>query len=195
MLARLSESEAAVERTRLMGSLAGSGLIEIVLRVEAERAGEVVERLLEFQIDGDHLVEVSDGTRRITVRGTADRIDLLSDGTFRLFDYKSGRAPDRASSLQLPVYVLRATDRLSGRRGRSWTLGEAAYIAFKGDNVRSMVPQGHELDDVLAEAQTRLLHSVEGIERGQFPVDPLDLFKCSYCAYSAVCRKDYVGDD
>ncbi len=194
-LAELSESEAAVERTRLMGSLAGPGLIEVVLRIEAEREGEVVERLLEFQIDGDHLVAVGDRVKRVAVGGTADRIDLLSNGTFRLFDYKTGRAPDRASSLQLPIYALRTADRLRGHRDREWTIGEAAYIAFKGERVQSMVPNRGELTEVLEDAQVRFLNAVEGIERGEFPVDPVDLFRCSFCAYSAVCRKDYVGDD
>ena len=35
--------------------------------------------------------------RRIRLRGTADRIDLLADGTLRLIDYKTGKAATPAT--------------------------------------------------------------------------------------------------
>ena len=40
----------------------------------------------------------------------------------------------------------------------------------------------------------RLIDAVEGIERGEFPPTPEDVFLCGFCSYGAVCRKDYVGD-
>ena len=36
--------------------------------------------------------------------------------------------------------------------------------------------------------------AVEGIERGDFPPTPEDVFLCGFCSYGSVCRKDYVGD-
>ena len=51
-LARLSQVDAALERTRLVGSPVAAGLIDVVLRLEAERPTEVVERRLEHAIDG-----------------------------------------------------------------------------------------------------------------------------------------------
>ncbi len=78
------------------------------------------------------------GPRTIALRGKADRLDLLADGTFSLIDYKLGWPPNRARALQLPIYSLCAEQRLAGHRGRSWTLGEAAYLAFKGP--RRVVP-------------------------------------------------------
>ena len=69
---------------------------------------------------------------KLALRGKADRIDLLEDGTFRLIDYKLGWPPDRNRALQLPVYSLFAEHALAGHRGRHWRLGEAVYLAFKG---------------------------------------------------------------
>ncbi len=48
-LKALPEAEAALERTRLLGSPVASGLGEVVFRMEAERPAEVVERLLEYR--------------------------------------------------------------------------------------------------------------------------------------------------
>ena len=83
-------------------------------------------------------IATADGPRTIALRGKADRLDLLADGTFRLIDYKLGWPPNRARALQLPIYSLCAEQRLAGHRGRNWTLGEAVYLAFKGP--RRVVP-------------------------------------------------------
>jgi hypothetical protein len=48
-LGRLPPTEAALERTRLLGSSAAAGLGESVFRMEAERAVPIVERKLEFE--------------------------------------------------------------------------------------------------------------------------------------------------
>ena len=53
ILARLPQSEALVERTRFLGSPVGAGLAEVVFRVEAERPARVMERLLEFKLEGE----------------------------------------------------------------------------------------------------------------------------------------------
>ena len=71
------------------------------------------------------------GPRRVTLRSKADRIDLLQDGTLRIVDYKTGRAPEKKRSLQLPIYGVCAQQALEGRHGRSWTVSRAGYIAFK----------------------------------------------------------------
>ena len=48
-----SDAEAALERTRLLGSPAAAGLGEAVFRMEAERPVPVVERLLEYTVNGE----------------------------------------------------------------------------------------------------------------------------------------------
>src|SRR5207244_5601876 len=103
-----------------------------VMRMEAERPVAVVERLLEHRLVGEFTITAGDGPRTVALRGKADRVDLLEDGTFRLIDYKLGWPPNRARALQLPIYSLCAEQRLASHRGRHCTLGEAAYLASKG---------------------------------------------------------------
>src|SRR5439155_11199215 len=92
----------------------------------------VIERLLEHELRGTFAIATTTGARKAELRGKADRIDLLADGTFRLIDYKLGWPPDRNRALQLPVYSVCAEQHLAGRHGRHWRVGEAMYLAFKG---------------------------------------------------------------
>jgi RecB family exonuclease len=190
-LARLPDTEAAIERTRLLGSSVAPGFADAVFRMEAERPVPVKERRLEFPLKGPFVFQGPSGQKTVEVRGVADRVDLLADGTFRLVDYKLSTAPATSQALQLPIYGLCAEQKLGGR----WTLGEAAYVTFRGP--RRVVPlftARSDRDEVLAGAQARFLAAVDGIEGGHFPPTPTDVFLCSFCSYGAVCRKDYVGD-
>jgi RecB family exonuclease len=194
-LTALSQTEAALARTRLLGSPAAAGLGDAVLRMEAERPVAVVDRLLEHRLEGTFAFETADGPRSIALRGKADRVDLLADGTFRLIDYKLGWPPNKARALQLPIYGLCAEQRLDGHLGRRWRLGEAAYLAFKGPKrVVPLFGSPADRDHVLADAQERLAATIDAIDRGDFPPRPDDVFRCESCAYAAVCRKDYIGD-
>jgi len=191
----LSEAEAALERTRLLGSPVAAGLGEVVFRMEAERPAAVVERKLEDRFSGDFEFTGPRGARRIAIKGVTDRIDLLEDGTFRLIDYKLSSAPSKSRALQLPIYGLCAEQRLKGHSGRDWTLGEAAYIAFRGaKKVTPLFTARSNRAEVLSDAQEKLIDAVESIERGEFPPTPEDVFLCGFCSFAAVCRKDYVGD-
>jgi RecB family exonuclease len=194
-LERLPAAEAGLERTRLLGSPAAAGLGDAVLRMEAERPVPVIERLLEHDLRGSFSFATRDGMRAIALRGKADRVDLLEDGTFRLIDYKLGWPPNRARALQLPIYGVCAEQRLVQHRGRRWRLGEAVYLAFKGP--RRVVPLFASDADrlrVLADAQQRLVETVDAIAGGDFPPAPDDVWRCETCSFSSVCRKDYVGD-
>ncbi len=131
----------------------------------------------------------------VTLKGKADRVDLLSDGSFRLIDYKLGWPPDRNRALQLPIYALCAEEQLAGRHGRTWKLGEAAYLAFKGPKrVVPLFSNPADREKVLLKAQERLAATIDGIDRGEFPPAPDDVYRCETCSFAAVCRKDYVGD-
>lgn len=191
----LPEAEAGLERTRLLGSSAAAGLGEAVMRMEAERPVAVVERLLEQRLDGPVTLETADGKRVVHLKGKADRIDLLADGTFRVIDYKLGWPPQRTRALQLPIYALAAQQWLHKRDGRSWTLGEAAYLAFKGH--KRVVPMSGAHSDpgkALADAQQRVVDVIDAVARGEFPPRPEDVYLCETCSFAAVCRKDYVDD-
>jgi RecB family exonuclease len=185
----LSGPEAALERTRLLGSTVAAGLGEVVFRMEAERPIDVVERKLEERFRGEFDFTGKNGSKRVDIKGMIDRIDVLADGTFRLIDYKLSSAPGKDRALQLPIYGLCAEQRLKK------PLSEAAYIAFRGaKRVTPLFTARSDRAQVLADAQEKFVDAVEHIERGEFPPTPKDVFLCGFCSFAAVCRKDYVGD-
>jgi len=195
-LERLPEGDRALERTLLLGSAAAPGLAERAFAFEVEQEVPVLERLLEYELEDVFAFAGAEGPRTIHLRSKADRIDLLHDGTLRIIDYKLGRAPNRDRSLQLPVYGACAEQALKGRHNRDWTVSRAGYVAFREKQAFSSL--GKSEDDIaaaLADGQARLVAAVESIERGEFPVRPDEPYLCNWCAYSTVCRKDYVGDE
>ena len=195
-LAPLPEADRALERTYLLGSAASPGLAERAFAFEIEHGIDVVERLLEYEFAGAFTFDGPDGTREVRLRGKADRIDLLADGTLRVIDYKLGRAPKPARALQLPIYGLCAQQRLGGRHGRSWTLGRAGYVAFREKNAFvELGGRGGNLAAALADGQQRFLDAIAHIEAGEFPAAPDEPWTCTRCGYPHVCRKDYVGDE
>lgn len=196
LLERLPDAEASLERTRLFGSAISVGMIDVVLGLEAARPAAVQERWLEYRLEGDFALGAADGTR-VALRGVADRIDLLDGRRLRVIDYKTGYAPDHRRALQVPIYALCAQERLAERDGAEWTVQDAAYVAFTGKRTLVPVirPGRNEAAEVLGGARTRLLEVLAGIGDGRFPAKPHDPMICRYCAYPAVCRKDYVADE
>ncbi len=194
-LAGLPPRDRAVERVWLLGSPAGAGILDRLLMLEADRPDRVLERLLEVRFDDAYELDGGAGPRPVRVRGAADRVDLLAGGRLRVVDYKTGHAPDRARSLQLPIYGQCAEQALAGRHGREWRLAEAGYVAF--GEARPWVPldRRQDLTAAAAAGQQRFLETVDAIEDGQFPVRPAEPFRCIFCEYPTVCRKDYVGDE
>ena len=194
-LEALPEADRALERTHLIGSAAAAGLAERAFAFEIEQGGEVVERLLEHPIEGRFAFQGRSGSRYVAIRAKADRIDLMADGTLRVIDYKLSKAPKPARALQLSIYGVCAEQALDGRRGKAWSLTRAGYVAFKEKDAFVPLSRSTELSDALREGQQRFLDAIAGIESGEFPVRPDDPFRCQWCGYSRVCRKDYVGDE
>jgi RecB family exonuclease len=191
-LARLPEGDRALERTLLLGSAAAAGFGERAFAFEIDEEVPVVERLLEYELEGRFMFAGEHGPRELTLRSKSDRIDLLADGTLRVVDYKIGRAPERKRALQLPIYGACASQALAGRHGRAWTVGRAGYIAFKE---KTPFVELQKPASAIADGEARLVATVEAIERGEFPVRPDEPFLCNWCPYPGVCRKDYVGDE
>ena len=195
-LASLPEADRALERTHLLGSAAASGLAERAFAFEIEQGGEVIERLLEHVLEGAFTFAGANGPRTVGIKAKADRIDLMADGTLRIIDYKLGKAPKLSRALQLPIYGAMAQQELEGYRARSWSVASAGYVAFK--EREAFVPLGGKpsaLGTAMAEGQQRMLGAIDAIERGEFPVRPDEPFRCQWCGYASVCRKDYVGDE
>jgi ATP-dependent helicase/nuclease subunit B len=189
LLARLPQSDAALERARLFGSALSVGIGDTILSMEAARPGSVQERWLEYRLEGEF--SLGGGVRRVPLRGVADRIDLLEGGRLRIVDYKTGSPPDRTRALQVPVYALCAQERLESRDGHEWTVDEAVYVSFAGKKAIVSVAGGDDLT-LLSTARERVFELVDQINAGVFPPRPNDPIMCGYCAYSSVCRKDYV---
>ncbi len=139
----LSPADRALEETRMLGSIVGRGVAERVFELEADAGVGVTDRLLEKDIRGTFTFPLLGGLsqRTVEIRGKADRIDVLEDGTLRVVDYKLGKLPDLDHSVQLAVYAhairqMLATDgrgasrrlvgdvsgvrRRSPARGRTW---------------------------------------------------------------------------
>ncbi len=192
-LAAVAEPDRTFERARLLGSALAAGFGRRVLCLEAERPGEIVGRLLEHALNGDFVLAGRAGSRRISIRAVADRIDLLADGAFRLIDYKVGRPPDRQRDVQLPVYGACAEQQLEATTGKRWRLLEAGYLALRTSE--PFVPLARDmakLGECLLAGQSRFLQAVAGIEDGVFPPRPSSRTLCSTCSYASVCRRDYV---
>jgi RecB family exonuclease len=195
LLARLPAADAALERSRLFGSAISTASVDVVFEREVASDARVVARRLEHRLEGEFALGSPDG-RRVPLKGVADRIDVLEGNRLRVIDYKTGSAPNPRRALQVPIYALSAQERESSAGGDRWTIDEAAYIAFSGK--RSYVPVvkcGTAADEVLNAARERLHAAVDGIERGEFPPRPHDPVMCTWCAFVAVCRKDYVDHD
>ncbi len=194
-LLTLAEADRALERTCLLGSAAAAGLAARAFAFEIEQGTEVVERLLEYELEGEFEFRRGGTSRMVALRGKADRIDLLADGTLRVIDYKLGRAPKMSRALQLPIYGICAQQRLRGRHGRNWAVSSAGYVAFKEKD--AFVPFGGRtpIAEAIAAGEARFLEALDGIEAGHFPADPDEPYRCNWCPYPSVCRKDYVGDE
>jgi CRISPR/Cas system-associated exonuclease Cas4 (RecB family) len=189
LLSQLPRSDAALERTRLFGSALSVGIVDLVLAMEVSRPGTVRERWLEYRLEGEF--SLGDSSRRVPLRGVADRIDLLEGNRLRVIDYKTGSAPERGRALQVPVYALCAQERLEARDGSRWAVDEALYISFSGKRASVRIADAQD-DEMLASARNRVFTVVDQINAGVFPVRPHEPIRCSYCAYPSVCRKDYV---
>jgi CRISPR/Cas system-associated exonuclease Cas4 (RecB family) len=188
-LRALPSADRAVERVRLFGSAVATGVIEKMLRVEVELFGDVSRRALEHEIDQHVTLPAAEGTRTLHLRGRIDRVDWTSDGRVRVLDYKTGRRPSQA--LQPGVYA-HAVVQQERSAGRAVGIAPSGFVAFRED-----VPWVQAVSDERAadEQAQAFVEAVERIEAGAFPVRPHNPFRCQFCDYTSVCRKDYVGDE
>ena len=189
-LRSLSPSEAGLERARLFGSAVGSGIVDRVFAMEAERGIEIRERLMEYELDGTFAFNGDDGAvREVRLRAKIDRVDLLRDGTFRLIDYKTKYVPDRKLALQLPVYSACVRTSLATTEGRDIPPSEAMYLSFEGPQpVVPLEERGKTFDELTTSAAHRLVAALDAIAAGHYPSRPETKNLCTMCAFTAVCR-------
>ena len=196
----LPEADRALEETRLLGSIVGAGVAERVFELEADAGGDDRRAgCSKCDLNGPFMFPALHGLsqRTIEIRGKADRIDVLADGTLRVVDYKLGRMPDlerRFRSRSTRTARVRCS---SGRRPARIRVASAMYLAF-GDDRR--------LEGALGGAESRrrspsrrgppsLPRRSDEIEAGEFPPRPKRPSECQWCRYAGVCRKEYQIED
>ena len=186
-------ADRAVLRAWLRGSAAAPGLAEQLCRLELAQPADVVERLVDLQVEDAREPPGGEDAVPARVRGRIDRVDLLSDGTFRVVDYKAGRAPAADRALKLAAHARWAERRLDGYRGRTWRARDAAWVALGDVRLRVPLARG-AVEPLLAEGAAHAAEVLERIGRGAYPVRPSGRQLCAHCAYSAVCRKEYAEE-
>jgi RecB family exonuclease len=193
----LPPADRELERTRLLGSIVGRGVAERVFEIEADAGGEVRERRLEQPLTGTFTFPRGfSPPQAIAIRGVADRIDVLADGSLRVVDYKLGRMPDLKTSVQIAVYAHCARQAMEAEDGRSHPVSSAAYLAFGDDRQVAGVVGGDKRAPAELAVETlaqRFAMAVADIEAGRFPARPRDPKNCTWCAYAGVCRKEYAA--
>jgi RecB family exonuclease len=195
VLGTLPPADRLLEDLRLRGSMVAPGVAARVFELEAASGAVVGERLLEFELNGAFPFPVRHGlaSREIDIRGKADRIDVLGDGSLRVIDYKLGRMPDLEASVQVGVYAYCASLALERRDGRAHPVAAATYLAF-GDERRLEGRLSGAAADVAAAVSAKagdFAATVEHIERGAFPPSPRRTGDCQWCGFAGVCRKEY----
>jgi double-strand break repair protein AddB len=129
------------------------------------------------EIEGDvNLSELN-----FTLAGTADRIDLLNDGTAHIYDYKTGKPPSPAQQLHFDKQLLLEVEIL--RRGGFPGLGPlkvagATYIGL--DNAPSELPAPIDETDVWSDF-SKLIRAYQSPEQG-------------YAARRAMLKADDASD-
>ncbi|HVB94574.1 MAG TPA: PD-(D/E)XK nuclease family protein [Acidimicrobiales bacterium] len=161
-------------------------------RYRAE-GGWVPERVeLEFGPGHGRPVELRlpDG-RTVNFKGYVDRMDMASDGSLSVTDYKTGSAQDldgladdpvlNGRKLQLPIYGLAARSRIGNGpvRVAYW------FVSEKG----RFTPVSYQLDQPVLDRFGEVVSVlVDGIDAGMFPARPgKDDSNCTYCGFQAMC--------
>ncbi|MFZ6005434.1 MAG: PD-(D/E)XK nuclease family protein [Actinomycetota bacterium] len=152
-----------------------------------------------FAGDGAAVVVPLPDGRSLQLRGRADRLDLGTDGTLHVIDYKTGKLSDSykaidddpvaaGTKLQLPVYGL-AGRAHHGNPGAP-VHAEYWFVTRKGEFKR----KGYLVtDEVLAHTSFTLGLIVDGIEGGLFPPHPDAFTSTALWVSCHVCDPDGLG--
>ncbi|HTD52841.1 MAG TPA: PD-(D/E)XK nuclease family protein, partial [Thermoanaerobaculia bacterium] len=172
-----------------------------LLREEEEHCGQVTPRYFEVPfglpragldsgLASAEPVEIALGaSRHFRLRGRIDRIDEAPDGTFHVWDYKTGstgsvaeqRGLDGGRQAQYALYAA-ATEELLTRAGRPARVSRSGYF-FPGQK-----GQGQRIEPGLDVGETRRVVNVlfDLLAAGAFPHTPKKE-DCSFCDFRVVC--------
>jgi ATP-dependent helicase/DNAse subunit B len=216
---------------------AANPLDRIMLELEQERVRRNLARWLDAELDWDEATggrfrftyqefsfgdtgagdgpesigtpyRLENGAEIILLRGRADRVDTTVDGTFIVYDYKTGQVPAKKDLegfgvLQIPAYILALEALLPGgfravggvylgamepsrRSGSVWNTNRLGF--------RSGSSSKDELawQEWLAAAQEVLKETVAAIRAGRFFEKPHKCLK--YCEYKYGCPNLVLGE-
>lgn len=142
--------------------------------------------------DGVHFEAA--GGLRVSFGGKIDRVDVSRDGSrARVIDYKTGRPEskgrkvlDRGRRLQLPVYLMAASEMLS-RANLDARVESAEYLYVGGRQAPSRLRlTREELEEAREDLSTAVGLIVRGVTSGMFFAPPDDP-GCSFCDYADAC--------
>jgi ATP-dependent helicase/nuclease subunit B len=194
--------------------------IEDLQRMLASFLGEELDRLIQAPLRPLYFeyafglpenpqapaLEISDGAKKILVRGKIDRIDVDASGkAATVLDYKRTAQFKRKHlelgiSLQLPLYAAYLEKYLGLRcvGAELYSIKERAKKGFyrKGcaeligkKSARAMILDDGAFDALLAGAAESVRKISRGMEGMKIDVRPRDEYECShYCPYAPVCR-------
>ena len=140
--------------------------------------------LPELEIDG------------VRFKGRADRIELLTDGSAVILDYKSGRSDSYRDSVQLSAYAIALEETGVSVAGYAYLCHKdgSIYGHFADPKLAKIFGQGRKkisLKDKIDEARSVLESMANGIASGLFSPDYTSK-SCRDCGYKALCRREEI---
>ena len=153
------------------------------------------ERLLEQSLEGEFEIQTETGTRRIALRGKADRIDLLRGR--HVSHHRLQAEPRAGQEAGAATSDLHGLHRPAPAKDHGRGLGAGAgrlHRVRPGSAVRADAGarkrQGRDVRRRTgAPARRRRPNRARRVS-----ADARRPIMCTRCAHAAVCRKDYVGD-
>lgn len=138
----------------------------------------------------------------VTFKGRCDRVDVLKDGRFLLWDYKTGKSDRYKSAFQLACYALALEGQppVPGHGCAGWGYvgqSDAGLSGLWDDDLASVlaavqgkrVPRaGKDKNARLEEARALLTQIVQSVKSGVYVPDYGCGF-CGDCAFAALCRR------
>ncbi|MEQ8746648.1 double-strand break repair protein AddB [Pyruvatibacter sp.] len=161
---------------------------------ETERRTRIARTHVEMK--GKYVFPV--GTRTFTLSGIADRIDVLSDGTLAILDYKTGVVPtvkqtNAKFSVQLPLEAEMARAGTFGKKDfvlPAADTSELAYVELRGGREPGAIKP---LDDPMGLAASIMEHTLallETFEKEETPYlsQPRPQFLAAFSNYNHLAR-------
>lgn len=161
---------------------------------DAERRPKLAS--IEVEASGTLAVTLKDGSI-FTLRGRADRVERLHDGSVVILDYKSGRIPsvreiNAGFAPQLPLEVRMVEEGAFAAIGPS-AVSDACHIKIGASgeiDPKTVVPKGSTLATLAADVFTGMLTLLEEFrdEETPFLARPFPQFASRFSAYDHLAR-------